>query len=108
MGEFAATASVKERTGSSARRLKKHKASDWLVLPDDDRPRFGGTLSVAAQTYKDGRYLEIQPVDQAGAPKDRMWSVTMIDRETWRTVTLRGSGQRELTAEALKQIGALD
>jgi hypothetical protein len=95
--------SVKERTGLSARKLKSNMLHpDWLQSIWEEHG-----IAVVGQTYKDDRYVEIQVWDEQ-APLRRRWIITIIDRETGAVVTLRGAGQRETTAEALRQIGALD
>lgn len=100
---------VKQRTGLSGRKLKSfgtHAAgsADWLRT----HPYKAKTgVSMAAQTYVNGRYLEVQVYD-FDAPEWRRWNITLTDRETGSHVTLVGAAQRETTAAALKQIGALD
>lgn len=96
-------ATVKERTGLSARKMKA-TPNDWLSTHPDEE---GKGVSLMAQTYVGRRYVELQAYDYE-APSDRAWIITMIDRQTGASVTLVGGGQRETTSRALKQIGALD
>jgi hypothetical protein len=78
-----------------ARKLKRkppEENSEWLV---------GLNLEVTSQV--EGSYVEIYTYDHV-APKDRHWTITLTDRESWKTVTMRGEFQgdtRELAYRAL-------
>jgi len=99
------SATVKARTGLSAHRLR--------TQPDNPRWLRTSTAKdtgqvVTAQSYADGRYMEIQLYDYESPFPERCWIITVIDRQTGASVTLRGGGQNETTCRALQQIGALD
>lgn len=96
---------VKQATGLSSRRLKAPPTDLGFLRTRPDAQNAG--VLVAAQTYVDGRYLEIQTYDY-DAPAWRSWGVTMLDRHTGASVTLLGAFQQETTIAALTQIGALE
>jgi hypothetical protein len=83
-------------TDTAPIRLKPYGAR-WLA----DKEKGG----IASEQYVyDGRYLETRTIDEE-APKYRLWTITVRDRQTGAEVTVNGPKQREATAAALRQIG---
>jgi hypothetical protein len=81
------------------KRSNKDYRHEWLVDNDEEE-----NLQVAA-TIESDRYL-IHEFYDSDAPSHRAWTITVVDRKTYASVTLRGDGQRSTKAAALAQVGS--
>jgi hypothetical protein len=79
--------------------MRRHPETDWLSSDEDKR---GAHMD--AWLHDDDRYLEIKVCDY-DAPKERRWTVTVIDRQFGAKASITGPGAFNARNEAMRQIG---
>jgi hypothetical protein len=79
------------------RRLARPKRDGYMVVSPDTH------CSAGMSEFYHGRYIQID-VNDPDAPVNRRWVVTVIDRETGRTITANGPTATFATNRACEQM----
>jgi hypothetical protein len=82
----------------AAKTIKRHAAKEWLSSDVDSKGMH------AHLVVHENRWVEVKFCDYE-QPKDRLWTITMIDRETYARATVTGRHFTKVRDLAMEQVG---